>query len=298
MRTAVDCVPCFLRQALDAARMASDDPNVHQHVMRRVLARAVDLDMAQPPPAVGRDIHRIIRDASGQQDPYRAVKQKYNAFALERIDSLRARVEASGNPLETAARLAIAGNIIDFGVSGQVDEAMVEAALRRCLHDELAGDASDLTAAARSAETILYLADNAGEIVFDRLLIEQLGPARVTVAVKGGPVINDATRRDAEAAGLTELCEVIDNGSDAPGTLLGDCSDAFRRRFEAADLVIAKGQGNWETLSETDRTVIFLLQVKCPVIAGHMGLPVGSLVVQASEHTATATVGAAAGQPA
>ena len=122
--------------------------------------------------------------------------------------------------------------------------------------------------AAHKAQDILYLTDNAGEIVFDRLLIEQLPMDRITVAVKGSPIINDATRVDAETVGLTNMVSVIDNGSDAPGTMLEDCSRAFRDRFDRADLVVAKGQGNYETLSEVDKNIVFILKVKCPVIAG------------------------------
>ncbi|OQA21119.1 MAG: hypothetical protein BWY63_01362 [Chloroflexi bacterium ADurb.Bin360] len=114
--------------------------------------------------------------------------------------------------------------------------------------------------AAGSACDILYLADNAGEIVLDRLLIEALGPARVTVAVRGAPVINDATM----------------DGSDAPGTVLSDCSEAFQERFRKADLVISKGQGNFETLSGAPRDVCFLFKVKCPVISSNVGLPPGT----------------------
>ena len=126
------------------------------------------------------------------------------------------------------------------------------------------------------------LADNAGEIVFDRLLIEQLPIDRVTVAVRGYPVINDATLDDAETAGLTDIVDVISNGSDAPGTLLDDCSEAFRSRFEEADLIIAKGQGNYETLAQSPRPIFFLLRVKCPVVARDLDYPVGSMVVHPS----------------
>ncbi len=110
----------------------------------------------------------------------------------------------------------------------------------------------------------------------DRLLIEQLGPERVTVGVRGGPVLNDATLADASEVRMTELVDVIDNGSDAPGTILADCSDSFRERFDGADLVIAKGQGNFETLSGLNRHIVFLFKVKCPVVSREVGLPVGT----------------------
>jgi uncharacterized protein with ATP-grasp and redox domains len=127
---------------------------------------------------------------------------------------------------------------------------------------------------------ILYLADNAGEIVFDRLLIKALPMEKITVAVRGAPVINDATLEDAETAGIRGIVPVIVNGSDAPGTLVKECSDEFRRAFDHADLIVSKGQGNYETLSGTTKAVFFLLTVKCPIIGADIGAPVGSLVIK------------------
>jgi uncharacterized protein with ATP-grasp and redox domains len=134
--------------------------------------------------------------------------------------------------------------------------------------------------AVNDAREILYIADNAGEIVFDRLLIERLPIEKVTVAVKGSPVINDVTMEDALVAGLPRIVEVIDNGSDAPGTILESCSGYFQERFEKADLVIAKGQGNYETLSDIDKNIFFILKAKCPVIARDIGCEVGQMIFQ------------------
>jgi hypothetical protein len=128
---------------------------------------------------------------------------------------------------------------------------------------------------------VLYLGDNAGETVFDRVLIEALEPP-VLYAVKGGPVLNDATLDDALAAGLETCATIIDNGSRAPGTVLDLCSAEFRGAFDAAPLVIAKGQANYETLSEAGPRVFCLLQAKCPVIAEDMRVPVGSTIVRRS----------------
>jgi len=280
MRTYLDCIPCFVRQALEAVRFVSDDPAVHAAVLRRVLKGAAEMDLNAAPPAMGRQIHRFIRDASGDGDPYRAVKQRFNRLALAMYPALKAEVQTSTVPFETAVRLAIAGNIIDFGVTASLTEAAVRETIERALREPLIGSGDGLRRQAERADEVLYLTDNAGEIVFDRILIETLPAGRVTVAVKGSPVINDATLEDAVAAGLTERWEVIDNGSDGPGTLLETCSSTFRERFERADLVIAKGQGNYETLSGAPRRVFFLLMAKCPVIARHIGCEVGSLIAR------------------
>ena len=144
---------------------------------------------------------------------------------------------------------------------------------------QLLGDIELLSKTVRSVDNILYLGDNCGEIVFDRLLIEQLPLHKVTFAVRGSSVINDATLADAEATGMTDLVKVIDNGSDAPGTIIENCSDAFRQRFDRADLVISKGQGNYEALSDVDKDIFFLLKAKCPLIAQYIGCDLGSPVI-------------------
>jgi len=281
MRIYLDCISCFVRQGLDAARLATDDERIHENVVRGVLRLAAELDMSQSPPVIGQQIHRLIREATGNDDPYRKVKSRFNNLALRLYPELRNRIMNSENPIETAIRLAIAGNIIDFGVNGSVDESD----LHRAISESLAADfdivqVQALQDAAEQAGEILYLADNAGEIVFDRLLIEQLPYEKVTVAVKGKPVINDATMKDADVAGLTRIAEVIDNGSDGPGTILQSCSHSFLNHFSSADMVIAKGQGNYETLSDVDKNIFFILKAKCPVIARDLDCEVGEMILR------------------
>ena len=282
MRTYLDCVPCFIGQALDSARRITDDPGVHERLLRAVLSVASQRRFDQPPPAMGRLIHRRLRELSGQGDPYRLAKQQANRFALQLFPELRRRVVQSADPFVSAAKLAIAGNVIDLGVKSNLTDDEIRTAIASAIESRLEGDGvEDLREAVAAAKDILYLADNAGEIVFDRLLIEQMPAEKVTLVVKGSPIINDATREDAEAAGLTSLIEVIDNGDDAPGTILNQCSPVFRQRFEATDLVIAKGQGNYETLNECcHERLFFLLKVKCAVIARDLGFCVGDMVVR------------------
>ena len=282
MKTSLDCIPCFVRQALDSARLVSDDPGVHEAVLREVLRAAAEMDLACSPPVMGQRIHRLIRQCTGNGDPYRPMKERFNRLATAMYPGLHDWVARSAAPLETAVRLAIAGNVIDFGVRADLAEADVHEGIEHALAAPLNGDVADFAAAVRAAGEILYLADNAGEIVFDRLLIEQMPRARLAVAVKGSPVLNDATLADARATGLTDLVEVIDNGSDAPGTILADCSRAFRRRFDRADLVVSKGQGNYETLSDVRKDVFFVLKAKCPVISRRLACEVGSLVLRRS----------------
>jgi uncharacterized protein with ATP-grasp and redox domains len=283
MRTYLECVPCFVRQALDASRMVTDDPAVHERVVRETLRLVVRMPFNRPPPWMGRQIHELLRDATGNPDPYREVNRRSNALALELYPTLKQRVGASADPFAAAVRMAIAGNVIDFGCRTHLENDEVYRAIEDAMDAHAPeldnGAVDDLRRAIEQASDILYLADNAGEIVFDRLLIEKMPMDRTTLVVRGAPVINDATAEDAETAGLNALVAVIDNGSDAPGTILGSCSPAFRARFERCDLVIAKGQGNYETLGGEDQKVFFLFKAKCPVIARHVGLEVGQMVV-------------------
>jgi len=176
-------------------------------------------------------------------------------------------------------RLAIAGNVIDLGAKSGLTEDEARQSAASALDQPLCGPLAALRQAAARAQRILYLCDNAGEIIFDRVLIAQLPRGRVTVAVRGRAVLNDATREDAVLAGLPALAEVIDNGSAAPGTVLEDCAPEFRRRFAGADLIIAKGQGNFESLHAEAAPLFCLFRVKCPFVAEHSGHPIGSHVV-------------------
>jgi len=280
MKTYFDCIPCAIRQVLDSVRMITDDETVHEQIVREVLMLWQDMDMRQSPPAIAQRVHRIVRRITGVTDPYLEIKERYNRLALEMVRELEQKVAASADPIETAIRLAIAGNIIDFGVNSTVNEDMVAETISRSLTDPLDLEAvADFKEAIDQAQDILYLADNAGEIVFDRLLIEQMPREKVTLAVRGAPILNDVLRADAEMVGLTELVEVIDNGADVPGTILELCSDAFRQRFEQADLIISKGQGNFETLNDSDRDIFFLLRPKCAVLARHLNCELGRQVV-------------------
>jgi len=289
MRTYFDCVPCFVRQVLDSVRMVTDDERLHEKVLREALQMASEMDLSWNPPAMAQKIHRFIREITGIDDPYLEVKNRFNTLALQLYPELKKRVEASIDPVETAVRLAIAGNIIDFGVNSDVEPGQVEQTIIESLTDTLdTGSLEVFKNVISQAHDILYLGDNAGEIVFDRLLIEQLPCEKITFVVKGGPILNDAVIEDARNTGLMEIVDVIDNGSDAPGTILDDCSEMFRRRFEQSDMIIAKGQGNYETLSDVEKKIFFLIRPKCNVLARQLGCEIGSLVLSGSNHNRVA----------
>lgn len=234
------------------------------------------------PPWTCRCLHELVRRRSGVADPYVEMKRLYNGIALELLPELKAAVEASPDRFEAAARIAIAGNIIDPGVVKGLDEAKLRQTLDQALHVPLAvNDLEALRAAAQNAKRILYLGDNCGEVVLDRLLLEELPLQRVTFAVRGRPTLNDALRQDAEEVGISRLVRVIDNGSDVPGTVLSHCNAEFRQEFESADLVISKGQGNYETLSEVEHPgLFFLLKAKCAVVVRELGVELNGVVIK------------------
>jgi hypothetical protein len=214
----------------------SNDPAVHEDIVREMLLRMGEADLSQSPPSFAQEIDRRLRAVTASDDPYRTAKDRQNQMALRLLPELRAMVHRASHPLEVAVHLAVAGNVIDMGTTADVTESSLRQAIDHALGESLAGDHEEFYPALDAAGNILYLADNAGEIVLDLLLVEQLGPQRVTVAVRGAPVLNDATLADARAVELDKIVEVIDNGSDAPGTILADCSEEFQRRFEEADL--------------------------------------------------------------
>lgn len=236
--------------------------------------------MDRPPPYMACEIHRIIREETGLADPYADLKEESTETALRLLDEMRRRVRHSPDSFEAAVRFSIAGNAIDFGIVSRMDDIRIEENFTIALEKRLArSDLSDLKEAAERAESVLILGDNAGETVFDTPLLETLSGKDLMYAVRGSPVINDATRSDAEAAGIDRHARIIESGSDAPGTVLELCSAEFREEYSRADLIISKGQGNFETLYGGPRDIYFLTQVKCPVIGRDIGADVGDWII-------------------
>ena len=284
MNLKLDCVPCLVRHSIEAASFISGDESFQKVILDSTLTTLLNTDLSKSPPALAKLIHRRIKEVSGNEDPYSGIKKKFNALAASMLKDLREQVNTSSNPLHSAVKLAIAGNIIDSGAKTGLSEKDVRETVSKIFSEKIMGSIDEFIEHAQNAKHILYLADNAGEIFFDRLFIEKLNHPDMILAVRGCPVINDATLDDAKAAGLDKLVTVIENGSDAPGTLLEECSEEFRNHFEEADLVISKGQGNYETLSDENKNIYFLLKVKCPVIAEHTGFPLGAGAVIRSEY--------------
>jgi uncharacterized protein with ATP-grasp and redox domains len=277
LKTYLDCYPCFVRQALNAARRAGGDSQRQLSVVRHSLALLQSLEPEATPPEIAHRLHGIVRAEIGASDPYRQAKQESTRQALALYPILKDRVRLSSDPLDCALRMSIAGNIIDLGAADDYEN--LDQVIDRVLSQPLAVDhRARLFTALEGADHILFLADNAGETVFDRIFIETL-TLPVVYAVKKNPIINDATGKDAHEAGLDRVATVIDNGTNAPGTVMALCSKEFIEAFQAAPVVIAKGQAHYETLSDAAPKVFCLLQIKCPVIARDIGAPVGGIAV-------------------
>jgi uncharacterized protein with ATP-grasp and redox domains len=239
-------------------------------------------DPETSPPAISAPLYHLTGRLCSEDDPFLAAKVRYTREALRMLPRMQARVMESRDSFEAAVRIAIAGNIIDFGTGDHGEQIDLEKTLEDFLQKPVfIDDMDELQARSISANRILYIGDNAGETVFDRPLLKLLDRAELFYAAKGGAVINDATVKDATLAGVHLHAQLVSTGARTPGTILEHCSRDFVELFESADLVIAKGQGNFETLTELPpRGQLFLLfTVKCPVAAEHLNSSEGDMVV-------------------
>lgn len=278
MKATLDCLECVAKQALRAARIATDDKATQRKILDETLARIPQMDTDDSPAALSMTAYQLAAKHSGKKDPYEALKRAQNDMALSLEDAMRSRIEESNDPLVTALHLAAAGNVIDLGILDS-EEIDIEKVIEEVLQERFSVDHTDvLKAALEDCNDLLYLLDNAGEIVFDKLLIEELQKlTTVTAVVKGAPMLNDVVRADAELVGLTSVCEVIDNGGAFIGSPLEQVPQSFLDRMAAADVIIGKGQGNYETIDEFDGNVFLILRAKCEIIARHMGVKFGQV---------------------
>lgn len=273
MRMDLECFPCLLRQAVEAGRLATEDEGKRLEVVRAALRILGEAPPESTPPLLCLKVHEEVKRITGNADPYREVKRAFNRLAKEMYPELRRKVESSPDPLLTAVKLAIAGNVIDVGPGMDFD-------LKKTVSEVLDRDLSlnhleHLRRELERSSTVVYLADNAGEVVFDRILIETLGK-KVIYVVKKDPLLNDASREDAEFAGMEEVAEVVEVELN-PETIYTPAQASFLRE---AELVISKGQGNYETLEGMGANLFYLLMIKCPVVARRLGGRVGDLVVK------------------
>jgi len=290
MNSALDCIPCFFKQALKASEMANLDNSLKKKIFDEIALLIPDFSLETCPPQMARDIHHKIKKLSGNDDPYLAVKQESFEAARAVRPLLEKKIEKSENQLLTAVELAIAGNIIDFGAHNHINLAQeIETILKR---EETAltqkkkhqfFEIEIFTNSLAQAGNLLYLGDNVGETVFDSLLIKKIKELyprlNITYVVKSAPVLNDALAEDARAAGIDAYARIIENGYDAPGTIMSKVSKDFIKHLEKADMIISKGQGNFESLSAEKLPLFFMFMVKCPVVARQIQAELGDFIL-------------------
>lgn len=284
MKLPVDCLPCFIKQILICLKHQGIEEKRQFEIVAELSDIFKDLDYSKSPAYSTTFLHRKIRSILGK-DPFIEIKIRYNEIASSIIEQFKGLITDKRDTLNTLTRLAIAGNIIDFGIFTSID---INTTIQKALNEQLAVDRFyEFKECLGNAHSILYLTDNAGEIAFDKLLIEYLinNGKMVTVAVKGSEVINDATKQDAHFIGLDKICKIIDNGSDCVGTILEMTSKEFKDVFKMSDMIISKGQGNFETLHDCDlnNNIFFLFQSKCDILSGLLKVKKGSMLLTHSK---------------
>lgn len=282
MKAFPQCIPCVIRQAIQVMDLLKLDEVKRRHILAELMDELEGIDVSKyTPPEITNIAHDKLKKLTGVEDYYKSVKKKYNNFGLKLYPKLKKVIQRSADPLNTAVRLAIAGNIIDYGASSSFD---VEAAIEDVLVKDFAIDHfSRFKETLKGSKEILYIGDNAGEIVFDKLLVEELSKvAPVAFAVKSAPILNDALIEDAKTASMFKVAKVIESGSNNAGTIFSETTEEFKNIFRKAGLILAKGQGNLETL-ENKKEIFYLLMVKCPHLAIPMGVKKNDIILASNK---------------
>ena len=293
MNNRPECLPCCLRRVLHSADRTTTDEWLHRKILADVMSDLGRVDDKTTPAEVIHELARRTARTLGVADPYAEEKRRWIEETTGNSEWIRGLVDGSPDPFDAALRLSIASNILDCELRHEVVKgfsmrSLVEGYASLTLATE---NLDDFREAASGARKILFVHDAAGELFFDRLLIEKLEkpPGAVYSVVRAAPILADATREDALAVGLEEVATIIDPGIDCLGVPLNACSQEFRDHYRSADIVIAKGQACYETLEGKDaqidgveKPIFFLLRVKCAVMARHLGASVGDCVLEAS----------------
>ena len=275
MKVSRECIQCLARQAVEIAEEATSNVQIQEEIIKISLKELGEMDFNETAPEIAFKMHQHAKNITGVNDPYKRLKEQYNEIAKEIYEKISREkwLDKAENRFDMACRLAISGNIIDFSVGLNLEYSDIVKSVEDSIkHDIFGTGSAALQEAVEKSNNIMYIADNAGEIIFDKFLLESLPTKRVTYVVKGGPIVNDATMQDAIDTGVVDIVKVIDNGHSAQGTILRDCSSTFKDEFSKSDLIISKGQANFETLSDVkDKTIFYLLRAKCSSVASAIG---------------------------
>ncbi|MBN2860746.1 MAG: DUF89 family protein [Sphaerochaetaceae bacterium] len=290
MKSYPECIACLFKQTLQAQQTFTLSDGATREVMNTLGASLPSYEEGVSPPVIATVIQHELERLLGVDDPYRDIKHESSNRILEHLDGVRHVIRSSADPLRSAALLAIGGNAIDYGVFGNAVD--VEKVIRDALGTMESTEESAHSLAyeeykehlSRSSR-LLYILDNAGEVVFDRLLIEtmkQMYPdLEITVAVRNRPILNDVTLSDAHFAGIDQVADaLVVSSCDSAGAVIGQSGPAMQKAYHEADIIIAKGQGNYEAMSDEEGPVYFFLKVKCPAVSRETGEPVGTYLLK------------------
>lgn len=288
MKTYFECIPCIIKQAVITLELCNSSIDLRKKVISSLLNELRDIDYNLSPSENTDIAYEIVAKYTGISDPYLAMKKEHNIKALELYPELEKMLNLSGDRLYMAAKIAISGNIIDMGISSNHESDMDFNLIMKNIKelplaiDDFCGFYKIFT----ESQNILYMADNAGEIVFDKIFISELAASgkNITVSVKSGPIINDANMDDALQAGIDKIAKIVQTGHSRIGNPPGYMSAGFAKIFKNADLIICKGQGNYETLENVQAPVYFLLKAKCSSVAKELGVNYHDIVFAKSKN--------------
>lgn len=287
MRIHDKCLPCVIHQVIKVANITG--VTTKEELLREVFAYLSKMSFDVTTPEIIGEIFEMIKVHTSNEDPYKETRNYYNSMFLEMLPEFEKTIEKSNNSFYLAIRYAIVGNIIDFN---PIHNTLLEDIYECFDHiDELEFAIDNSQALEKdilNAKTLLYLGDNCGEICMDKILlkrIKELNPKiELKFGVRGKPVVNDSIKEDAYFVGIDEYAEIIDNGDGSLGTVLHRTSLEFQEVYQKADVIIAKGQANYECLSEEHKNTYFLLMTKCDVIANDIGVEEKKMICMKSRH--------------
>ena len=274
----------MLKQVMKTSSLMDLSQAETEEISREILRMLYRSSWKKRPPAIARDLYGIVNKITGIPDPYKEIKSHYNREIMALEEDLRRIIRQSPDSFSAALKLAISGNLIDFGTNIEISREIILNQIDSIEQSPLVINHSEgLKSRLSTAGSLLYLGDNCGEIVFDKIFIEFLlqeyPQLDIRYVVRGAPIINDVTRFDADETGLSDIVEIMDNGDSSPGTIIGDTSPEFQKAFYGADVIISKGQGNYESLNDIDRQEVFMLfMAKCEPVASSLGVKPMSLI--------------------
>jgi uncharacterized protein with ATP-grasp and redox domains len=285
MRYSMECLPCLLNQGIRVARLYLENEEEQRNFLKSIIAEIAIIDHNTSAPYIAHKVHRALKEALQNPDPYQKEKIYYNQEMLKLEDDFSRLVESAVNPLDVALKLAAAGNIIDFGPGYDLSRDNVLKAVKDSMEKDYSQEVFvSLVSALKDADKLLYLGDNAGEIVFDKIFIRTIKECyphlQIDFATRGKPIMNDVTEEDAYMVGIDTYANIINNGTDIPGTILEHCSDSFVNVFNESDVIISKGQGNFESLYGNGYTnLYYIFLCKCQLFTDRFGARPNDLIL-------------------